>query len=188
MFIILKTIGEYSPKMLFIFSVFLLRNKTNLLFYYLLFFGIRKRVSLVLKKFFNQPRPSMDLKTFQLMIQNKERYVNKHGGLPCNVYGMPSGHSQSVVFSTVFIYYCLRDYNVVLVYTEISLKKLFQRVIHDDHTVMQVIVGSLTGYILGYVGYIVYHIIFLVHHLDIDNLYCIRPFLFAIVCAIFKTH
>jgi membrane-associated phospholipid phosphatase len=152
MFIILKKIGEYGPLILLLCSIFLLRNKHNLLFYYVLFFGISIVLNIVLKGLIQQPRPSIDAKTFQLMMKNKERYVSKHG-MPYDIFGMPSGHSQSVLFSTVFIYFCLRDFKVLLVYIVISLITLCQRVIDNHHSVMQVIVGSSIGIVLGYIAY-----------------------------------
>jgi len=133
-------------------SIFLLRNKSNLLFYYVLFFGISIVLNIVLKGLIQQPRPSIDAKTFQLMMKNKERYISKHG-MSYDIFGMPSGHSQSVLFSTVFIYFCLRDFKVLLVYTIISLITLCQRVIDNHHSVMQVIVGSSIGIVLGYIAY-----------------------------------
>jgi membrane-associated phospholipid phosphatase len=152
MLIILKKIGSYGPLILLLFSIFLLRNKSNLLFYYILFFGISVILNAVLKGLIQQPRPSIDPKTFQLMMKNKERYISKHG-MPYDIFGMPSGHSQSVVFSTIFIYLCLRDFKILLVYIVVSLITLSQRVLYMHHTVMQVIIGSFIGIILLNLGY-----------------------------------
>jgi heme O synthase-like polyprenyltransferase len=106
----------------------------------------------VLKGLIQQSRPSIDPKIFQMMMKNKERYIKKNG-VPYDIFGMPSGHSQSVVFSTIFIYLCLRDLKVLLVYAVISLITLFQRVINNHHTILQVVVGSLIGALLGFIGY-----------------------------------
>ena len=153
MFVLFKKTGEYGPLILFVLSIFLLRNKYTFLFYYVLFFGISLLLNLVLKGIIQQPRPSIDQKTFQLMMKNKERYVSKHG-MPYDIFGMPSGHSQSVIFSTMFIYFCLHDIKILFIYILISLITLFQRVINTHHTIMQVVVGSIIGFILGYIGYI----------------------------------
>lgn len=150
--ILLKKIGDYGPFILLLISVFLLRNKWNLLFYYLLFFGVSVLINLVVKGIIQQPRPSIDPKTFNLMMKNKERYIYKHG-MPYDIFGMPSGHSQSVLFSTVFIYFSLRNIKIMVLYLIISIITLFQRVIESHHTVSQVIVGSSIGFILGYIGY-----------------------------------
>jgi membrane-associated phospholipid phosphatase len=73
--------------------------------------------------------------------------------MPYDIFGMPSGHSQSVIFSTIFIYFSLRNLKILLLYVFISIITLFQRVTDDHHTVSQVIVGSSIGFILGYIGY-----------------------------------
>jgi len=152
MFAILKKIGQYGPFILLLCSIFLLRNKSNLLFYYILFFGISVILNVVLKGLIQQSRPCIDRETFQLMMRNKERYIKKNG-VPYDIFGMPSGHSQSVVFSTIFIYLCLREFNILLFYILISLITLFQRVINNHHTVLQLVIGSLAGALLGYIGY-----------------------------------
>lgn len=106
----------------------------------------------MLKGLIQDRRPSIDSKTFQLMMKNKERYISKHG-VPYDIFGMPSGHSQSVLFSTMFIYLCLRDFKVFLVYAIVSLITLTQRVLCMHHTFMQVVVGSFIGIVLGNLGY-----------------------------------
>jgi membrane-associated phospholipid phosphatase len=150
---ILKKIGEFGPLLLLITSIILLRNKGNLLFYFIVFFVFSLIVNPILKSIIQQPRPSIDTKTFNMMLKHKERYVYKHG-FPYDIFGMPSGHSQSVLLSTVYIYFALHDVKITLFYLCISLITLFQRVIYNHHSVLQVIVGSIVGIILGYVGFI----------------------------------
>jgi len=152
MFKILKKIGENGPMLLLFITIFLLRNKYNLLFYYILFFIISLFLNLVLKGIIQQPRPSIETKTFHLMMKNKERYIYKHG-IPYDIFGMPSGHSQSVLLSTVFIYLSLHDIKIAMLYLFITLITLTQRVIDNHHTIIQVIFGSIIGCLLGYVAY-----------------------------------
>jgi len=148
----LKKIGENGPMLLLFLTIFLLRNKHNLLFYYVLFFILSLLINLILKGLIQQPRPSIDTKTFNLMMKNKERYIYKHG-IPYDIFGMPSGHSQSVLLSTIFIYLSLHDIKIAMLYLFITLITLAQRVIDNHHTILQVIVGSLIGIALGYVAY-----------------------------------
>jgi len=152
MFKILKKIGQNGPMLLLFTTIFLLRNKHNLLFYYILFVILSLFLNLVLKGMIQQPRPSIDSKTFHLMMKNKERYVHKHG-IPYDIFGMPSGHSQSVLLSTIFIYLSLNDIKIAMFYLFITLITLTQRVIDNHHTILQVIFGSIVGFLLGYVAY-----------------------------------
>jgi hypothetical protein len=152
MFALFQKIGQNGPVILLFMTIFLLRNKHNLLFYYILFFVISLFLNLLLKSIIQQPRPSIDSKTFNLMMKNKERYIYKHG-VPYDIFGMPSGHSQSVLLSTIFIYLSLHDIKIAMLYLFITLITLAQRVIDNHHTILQVIVGSLIGIALGYVAY-----------------------------------
>ena len=152
MFKLFQIIGQNGPIILLIITIFLLRNKCNLLFYYILFFIISLFSNLILKGIIQQPRPSISTKTFQLMLKNKERYIYKHG-IPYDIFGMPSGHSQSVWLSTIFIYFSLHDIKLTLLYLFITLITLTQRVIDNHHTILQVIFGSIIGIALGYLGY-----------------------------------
>ena len=147
-----KKIGENGPIILLFLSIFLLRNKQNLLFYYILFFIISLLLNLFLKGVIQQPRPSIDTKTFNLMMKNKERYIYKHG-IPYDIFGMPSGHSQSVLLSTIFIYLAFHDMKIAGIYIFITLITLTQRVLDNHHTILQVIFGSIIGCIVGYLAY-----------------------------------
>jgi membrane-associated phospholipid phosphatase len=148
----LKNIGKNGPIILLFITIFLLRNKHNFLFYYILFFIISLVLNLFLKGLIQQPRPSIDTKTFNLMMRNKKRYIYKHG-IPYDIFGMPSGHSQSVLLSTIFIYLTLQDMKIAMLYLFLSIITLTQRVLDNHHTILQVIVGSIIGCMVGYLAY-----------------------------------
>jgi membrane-associated phospholipid phosphatase len=63
---------------------------------------------------------------------------------------MPSGHSQSSLFSTIFIFLSLRKLNLLGVYLVLSFITMAQRVAFNYHTILQVIVGSIVGGLFGY--------------------------------------
>ena len=66
---------------------------------------------------------------------------------------MPSGHSQMVLFSTTYIYLVLKNIPLTLFYLLLTLNTLVQRIRYKNHTVMQVIVGSLVGALVAYLVY-----------------------------------
>jgi len=150
---IVKKIGEFGPLILLVTTIILLRNKTTMLTYYILFFIFSILLNIILKSVLQQPRPSIDEKTFNTMLKHKERYVYKHG-MPYDIFGMPSGHSQSVLLSTVYIYFALRDVKTTIAYLVVTLITLSQRVIDNHHTILQVVIGSIIGILLGYSGYV----------------------------------
>jgi membrane-associated phospholipid phosphatase len=152
MFILFQKIGQSGPLILTIITILLVRNKYNLLIYYILFIFISSFLNIFLKGILQCPRPSIDKAKFDLMIKNKERFIYKHG-IPYDIYGMPSGHSQFVALSTIFIYSALRDVKITMLYLVISLITISERVIDNHHTILQVIVGSGIGLILGYIAF-----------------------------------
>ena len=144
--------GSYGPLILIFLSFYLLWNKQNLFFYYTIGIFIEAISNIILKGLFLQPRPSIDQKTFDLALQNGKRFLFKNG-LPYDIFGMPSGHSQSVLFSTVFIYMALRNMKIFYVYLLISVLTMIQRVYSNHHIVLQVFVGAFIGALLGYLFY-----------------------------------
>jgi membrane-associated phospholipid phosphatase len=66
---------------------------------------------------------------------------------------MPSGHAQSVFFSTIFIYLALKQKNILFLYIIISFIVCYQRVYYEYHTLSQVIVGSIVGSSFAYFVY-----------------------------------
>jgi membrane-associated phospholipid phosphatase len=68
---------------------------------------------------------------------------------------MPSGHTQSIFFSIIFVYLALKDKKtIIIVYLFIGLITMFQRVLFKQHTVLQVVAGAMVGVLFG--GFIYY--------------------------------
>ena len=129
--------GAYGPIILIFLSMYLLWNKHNLFFYYTVGVFIDNIFNLILKGLFLQPRPTVDKKVFDLALKHGKRFIFKDG-MPYDLFGMPSGHSQSSFFSTVFIYLSLRKNNISYTYLAISLLTMLQRVLYNHHSVLQV--------------------------------------------------
>ena len=67
---LLNETGRYGPIILFFYSIYLLRSKANLFFYYTIGIFMNSILNLILKGIFKQPRPSEDPKQFNLALQN----------------------------------------------------------------------------------------------------------------------
>lgn len=143
---IIDTIGYFGPQILAITSGFLLFKKPTLLTMYFFGFIINSLLNLVLKGIIKQPRPSEDKHLFNIWLHN-EMKTDRHW---YDRFGMPSGHAESVFYSTVFIFFALKNNNITILYLIISLNTLFQRIKYKNHTVSQVIVGSIVGAILAF--------------------------------------
>ena len=140
--------GYLGPFLLFIYTLYLLRNKTTLLSIYTGGYIISMGINIVLKLLIQEPRPSEDYYLFKTMIAHGKR-------VGYDQYGMPSGHAQSVFYSTVFIYFSLRDNLTSLLYLFIAINTCYQRVEYKNHTVLQVICGAIVGTIMGYFFYFI---------------------------------
>lgn len=145
-------IGSFGPLILIFLSMHLLWDNSNLFFYYTIGVFLNAILNLILKGLIQQPRPSEDIKTFNLALNHGKRFIFKNG-IPHDIFGMPSGHTQSMIFSTVFIYLSLRRKNWLYVYLLISLLTMMQRVVYNQHTILQVLIGVFVGAGFGYMVY-----------------------------------
>ena len=145
-------IGSFGPAILGVLSMYLLWDNHHLFFYYTLGFFLNAILNLIVKGFLQQPRPSEDLKTLNLALTHGKRFIFKNG-IPHDIFGMPSGHAQSALFSTAFIYLSLRKMNLLYTYLFVSLLTMIQRVQFNHHTLLQVIVGAIIGCGFGYFMY-----------------------------------
>ena len=147
--IFLDYIGIYGPLILFLISVFLLWNKSNYLTYYVYGFILNGLLTLFLKGIFKQPRPSEDPKLFNLAIKESKRF-KFIDGYPHDIFGMPSGHSSYVIFSTMFIFCVFKNNRFLLLYLLFSMITMIQRITSNNHTLTQIIAGAIVGAIFSY--------------------------------------
>jgi membrane-associated phospholipid phosphatase len=149
---IFNYLGGLGPLILLFFSLFLLWNKENLFFYYSVGIFLNAILNLILKGFFKHPRPSEDPKLFNIALKNGKRFIFKNY-IPHDIFGMPSGHTQSAFFSTIFIFLSLKNYNILFAYLIITFITMFQRIFYNYHTLFQVIIGAIVGTLFGYCFY-----------------------------------
>ena len=65
---IIDNIGFLGPFILLISSIYLLKNKSTLLTYYIIGYILNIGLNIILKYLLKQPRPSEDLKLFNIYI------------------------------------------------------------------------------------------------------------------------
>lgn len=114
-------------------------------FQYLIAYIVSKyadsEINKILKNVIREERPS-----------NGENYANERY-VGAHVYGMPSGHAQSVFFSVVFLYLATRSNILLLLTGSIAVLTLLQRWISRKHTVAQLIAGSVVGAVNAFLAY-----------------------------------
>jgi len=148
---ILCKIGNWGPLIVFGTSIYLLSDKGNMLFYYIVGLILNTISNVFLKVTIQQPRPSIDTDKFNLLLKNHNNDLFKNG-IP-DIFGMPSGHTQSIMFSTIYVFFSLKQRNILLFYLLASLITMWQRVYCNHHTVFQVIVGFAIGSLFAYFIY-----------------------------------
>lgn len=143
---IIDFIGFLAPHILLILSILLLWNKKFYLIYFILGYGFNIVLNLILKGIIRQPRPSEDIKLINISKNNGKR-------ISFDKFGMPSGHAQLSFFCVVFIYLVLKNIPLTIFYIIVSILSLQQRVKYKNHTLIQVIVGTLVGAFVGFAVY-----------------------------------
>jgi membrane-associated phospholipid phosphatase len=148
----LKYIGNYGPFILFVSSVFFIWNsrKSSMLNYYVFGIFLSGVINVVLKLLIRQPRPSDDKQKFDLTLRSDRRMFIFDNGVPYDVFGMPSGHAQSIGFSLVFVFLTIPNNSFRMFCIAISLITLWQRVHYNHHTVLQVFIGTVVGGLFAY--------------------------------------
>ena len=140
---IFDEIGFYGPYILGFSSLLILRNRPTWLFAYILGYGTNIIIILTLKLLIRQPRPNQDLNKFYA-LENK-------GITQFNAYGMPSGHAQSTVFSTFYIWLATKNFFITFLYAVVSLLSIHQRIKYKFHCLLQIIVGGILGLVVAYI-------------------------------------
>lgn len=150
---ILNEFGQnYGILFLIILSWYVLWDHHNLFFYYNVGILVCSILNTILKGIIQQPRPMFDGKKIELVKSHARRYFFQNG-IPYDIFGMPSGHAQLALFSTMFVYLSLKKTNLLYLYTILSILICYQRVKGDYHTLAQIIVGCIVGISLGYLMY-----------------------------------
>jgi len=125
---------------LFIVVCLIYRNYYHLVFY-VVGFLLNSFFNVFLKNIIQQPRPKNPIK-----FLNSEHFSNK-----LNIYGMPSGHSQNVFFSVVYLYFSIPQFIPWVLFTlVIGLITIYERWHFHNHTVQQLFVGAFIGSFLAY--------------------------------------
>jgi undecaprenyl-diphosphatase len=140
---IINSVGFISPLILILYSIRLLWDKQTLIVYYLVGLFCNTLLNYVLKGIIKQPRPSQNEKLINLALNNGRVFSY-------DIYGMPSGHAQSSLYSTIFIWLVFQNKNILILYLFLTLLTMYNRINTKSHTILQVIVGAIIGTIMGY--------------------------------------
>jgi membrane-associated phospholipid phosphatase len=142
----LYALGFFSEiVMIILVSCLIYRNPVYLLFY-IIGINVNSFINRFLKPLLKDKRPNDPIK-----FLNSEHFIKNS-----NAYGMPSGHSQSVFFSIVYLFLSINQiFPWVLVAVIIGILTIFERWYFHNHTIPQLIVGAILGCLIAYLTILV---------------------------------
>ena len=132
--IVFDYIGYYGPIILFLITFYYLLDKR--LYLLVFFIGSVTNMGLneVLKLAIREPRPEG-----QIHFLDSNQLHGPH------LYGMPSAHTQTCFFSTVYLYLVCGYPYIFILSLFICILTFYQRWKYNRHTIKQLLVGSLIG-------------------------------------------
>jgi len=144
--LLIDYIGIYAPIILFILSIFFLRNMPKYLSFFVVGFMFNNILNIILKLFIKEPRPTTDQKAIEIGVVNGAR-------ISFDKFGMPSGHAQNCGYCLTFIIMTLNNPFITTLYLVVSVISLFQRYLYNNHTILQLIIGLIVGTLFAYLTY-----------------------------------
>ena len=139
-------IGLFAPIILLFLSLFLLRNKKKYLYLFFYGFILNNILNIILKVAIKETRPTDEQKVIEIGIANGAR-------ISFDKFGMPSGHAQNCAYCLAFITMVFNDPFITAFYTIITFNTLFQRYLYNNHTILQLVIGSFIGLLFGFIIY-----------------------------------
>lgn len=135
-------IGYFSEIIMALITVYVLqKDKINLVIF-IIFFLISGYLNTLLKWIIREPRPKDAVKYL----------YSEHFSRTQTIYGMPSGHSQNVFFSMMYLF--LSD-NGNVYWLQIGLimatLMVYERWTFHNHTILQLLMGAIVGSLLAFI-------------------------------------
>lgn len=137
-------IGFFGEQIAFIMVCYSLLSTPGVPIYFLIVYLIINVFNKVgneyLKDFLQETRPFKPRKFLET-----DSFTHKKS------YGLPSGHTQGVGFSTMFSWLVTKSHGVE--YIILNAIVLYERYIFRNHTIFQLVMGLLIGVVLAYIVY-----------------------------------
>lgn len=139
----LDQIGFFGPFIVMFINIYNLLSQPYYLIGYLVTLIMNSGVNKILKGIIKEPRPADSIEITKFEVHNG-----------ADIYGMPSGHSQNVFFSTIFVYLVQKSTWLLLFNIMILMLTILQRWNYRKHTMEQLILGSIVGLLVGSLSYV----------------------------------
>lgn len=148
---ILSNIGYYGPLNLLVLIFFMYYKTHKPIIVYILtilwqLFSLL--LNIILKFIFKQKRPTQLTNDINNTTYNTT-YSTIHKTIYNDKYGMPSGHAQSVMSQLTFIIFYFKNKYIKVLALIQTIITLWQRYYTNQHTINQLLIGSLIGIVIG---------------------------------------
>jgi membrane-associated phospholipid phosphatase len=138
-------IGFFSEFIMPIMVIYLLYSKWFSISIFFVGYIINALCNIVLKGLLHGRRP-----TNPTAFLANEKF-NKTGP---QQYGMPSGHSQNVFYCIAYLYSSIpKQIDWILLSFIIGILTILERYVFHNHTIGQLIVGAIVGFVIGSVSF-----------------------------------
>jgi len=138
----LDLIGLFGPIILALFSLWQLWNNGIYWYVYIITFIVNTVINKSLKIQIREPRPT----------GSEPMFISEpYSGI--EQYGMPSGHAQSVLCSTTYLYLVKHSPLMFLGEMFIVALTVYQRWKYRQHSIKQLYMGAIIGMLVAYISY-----------------------------------
>jgi membrane-associated phospholipid phosphatase len=138
---IFDTIGFNGPIIVGIITIYQLLKRKLYLIAFFIFYYFNTFINEELKMYIKQERP-----------KDGKNYSNENNS-GAHVYGMPSGHAQSVFFSLTFLHLVIQSEILLIINLFIASLTMYQRWSYKKHTIEQLIAGAIAGVFIAYISF-----------------------------------
>jgi membrane-associated phospholipid phosphatase len=143
-------IGFYGPWIQGVINVSQLIMQKYYLLGYVGFAYVNIFINKWLKINYKEARPAAQEET-GLPIQMSDPDIF---GMPnADIYGLPSGHAQQILFSVFYLFFVKRSVFLLIGGLFLSALTVYQRWKYKRHSIKQLIYGSSIGIVISYIGY-----------------------------------
>ena len=132
----LSILGFWGPYLLIITTAFaLILYNNEYLKIYLFFSVVGTIINSILKSIIRQPRPR----------KQRHLYNFEHNQTHGQQFGMPSGHAQNVFYSLFTVLFKIPNMYFIIPTLLVACNTCWQRWVYRNHTIFQILMGSITG-------------------------------------------
>lgn len=132
----LSILGFWGPYLLIITTSFaLILYNNEYLKIYLFFSVVGTIINSILKSIIRQPRPR----------KQRHLYNFEHNQTHGQQFGMPSGHAQNVFYSLFTVLFKIPNMYFIIPTLLVACNTCWQRWVYRNHTIFQILMGSITG-------------------------------------------